>query len=272
MIKPHQCLLLNLLLIFSANSWATETAFSIEKNSSSTTAQPQTANDTASNAKRWSLTVEEWVRYEEIMRGEGRYNWRDVDPITVLGIYAETDAARERYAERLAIQEHTLQKRFLALNNAYLMAFQRLYGNEPILSMDQFNEFYDQTASTPASVPRTQSGVRAALNHVTNNPGAIGNNSYVLFMTPGCKGCDEYYQKIRRLQTVGINLDIYFVGSSDQQIIEWARAMSLDPALVKSKVVTLNRDDGTYARYNRPPLPSAFYYNRAAGTVSPLEQ
>lgn len=271
MIRP---LIMALLLpsLLSTGAHAAETAVTAEKYTSSamTAARDSDKNNTALNAKRWALTVEEWDRYEEIMQGEGRYNWRDVDPITVLGIYAETDAARERYAERLAIQEHTLQKRFLALNGAYLKAFQRLYGNEPILSMDTFNEFYDQTASAP--VPRTNVGVRAALNKVTNNPGAIGNNSYVLFISPGCKGCDDYYRKIRRIQTVGISLDIYFVGVDDKQIIDWARTMSLDPALVKSKVVTLNRDDGTYARYNRPPLPSAFFYDRAAGTVSPLEQ
>lgn len=210
-------------------------------------------------AERWSLTIDEWQRYEEIMRGEGRYNWRDVDPITVLGIYAKNNAERERYAERLAIQEYTLQKRFLALNTAYLKAFQRLYGDEPIISMDKLTEFYDTVPGHSAPAP------------LGGSIAAIGDR-YVLFLSPGCHGCDDYYQKIKKLQSGGFaGLDIYFVGANDTEIMSWAATVSLDPQLVKNQVVTLNHDSGTYARYNRPPLPSAFYYNKTAEAVYPIE-
>ena len=215
----------------------------------------------AESARRWDLTEGEWQRYEEIMKGEGRYNWQNADPITVLGIYAETDTERERYAERLAIQEHTLVKRFLALNFAYLRASKRLYGDEPVIDLDKFYAYYNATPPT----------INTSFNHQNKTQlGAALGDRFVLFISPDCNGCDAAFHGLRRAQKFGTSLDIYFVGASDQNIMDWAKTMSIDPDLVKSGSVTLNGDDGMYARYNRPPLPAAFYYRKSTESVHPV--
>lgn len=220
-------------------------------------------DDTTTNAARWKVSVEEWERYEEIMRGEGRYYWAHLDPVFVLGLYADTDAERELWAERIAIQEFTLTERLTSLNRVYLAAFRRMYSHVPVIDINQYNAFYGIDKSTQSA-----SGSPGAAN--TGLAESMGDR-YVLFVSPGCTDCDDYYRQIRQKQRFGVNLDIYFIGASDEQIMAWAKSVSLDPALVRNKVVTLNRDDGTYARYNRPALPSAFYYAMKTDSVHPID-
>jgi len=212
------------------------------------------------NARRWDLNAEEWQRYQEIMKGEGRYNWQNADPVTVLGIYAKTDAERERYAERVAIRETILVERFTSFNLAYLRHARRINEGKPAIDMEKFYAFYN---TTPPSI---------ATANIRNKP-RIGNtlgDRFILFISPGCNGCDASFQNLRRAQGFGTGLDIYFVGASDQDIMDWAKTMAIDPDLVKNKTVTLNGDNGTYARYNRPPLPAAFYYRKDTESVHPV--
>ncbi|MCF6256146.1 MAG: TIGR03759 family integrating conjugative element protein [Gammaproteobacteria bacterium] len=242
-----------LLLPFTSIAETTE-----ERSASVLSSVRESTEETAEvSARRWGLTVNEWQRYEEIMKGEGRYNWKDKDPIMVLGLYAETDAERERYAERLAVQEHALVDRLTKLNFAYLRAFQRLYGDEPLLDLDKFYAFYNMTP--PSRNDQIKPGLGSTLG-----------DRFVLFISPDCNGCDASYLNLRRVQEFGTALDIYFVGASDQDIMDWAKTMDIDPDLVKSRSVTLNDDTGMYARYNRPPLPAAFYYSKSTESVHPV--
>lgn len=211
----------------------------------------------ATEARRWGLSVKEWATYEEIMRGQGRFFWRDTDPITVLGIYAETETDRTRYAEMLARQEYDLQKRFLALNEAYLAAASRLVGDEPVLDMAKFNRFYNRG---PVSTGFAASDGRGTF-------GQASGNRIVLFVSPDCTGCVDYYRRIRRAQSFGVSLDIYFVAATQKQIIAWAKSAGIDPSLVNQGVITLNRDRGNYARYGKPSLPVAYYYDARSGEV-----
>lgn len=233
--------------------------FTTEKKSATalTSMRASTEDASAANAARWDLSENEWERYEEIMLGEGKYYWDHLDPIFVLGLYARTDEERERYAERIAVQEYTLIERLTRLNQSYLPVFKRMYGHEPVIDIKKFNAFYgiDKT-SRPA-----------AKN--TGFADSMGDR-YVLFVSPGCSGCDDYYRKIELQQEFGTSLDIYFIGANDEQIMAWAKSVNLDPAKVKRGSVTLNHDEGTYARYNRPPLPSAFYYSKRTQSVHPI--
>jgi len=249
-------------LLFPLTSFAVDmNATAMERSDKTLSSVRESSDDDmALSASRWGLSVDEWQRYEEIMKGEGRYNWNNSDPITVLGIYAETNEERERYAERLAIQEYTLNKRFLALNNAYLAAFKRLYGEERVMDMDKFYDFYQTT-------PPSTGGL---LNNTDKSNVSVGDR-FILFVSPGCNGCDRSFRSLRRAQKSGMTLDVYFVGASDQEIIDWAEKMAIDPSLVKNKIVTLNQDGEMYARYNRPPLPAAFYYSLTGGSVQPID-
>lgn len=255
MINHHHCIAALILFFASVAS-----AFSSSLTESSTTiADSQVKGVATSEAKRWGLSEKEWSTYQEIMKGQGRYFWPNVDPITVLGIYAESDAERERYAEMLAIQEYELQRKFLALNDAYLEAARRLVGDEPVLDMAKFDRFYNRGASLGGAGTSARSFGEG-----------IGSR-IVLFVSSDCDGCAAYFDRVRRMQSFGVVLDIYFVDTTDQQIIEWARRRDIDPVMVRQGSITLNRDDGNYARYGRPPLPIAYFYDAKSNIVSVLD-
>lgn len=265
MIDRRLCLV-GLFLFFSASPVVfADLSMERARERATPQADSQKSDLVSSEAKRWGLSEKEWSNYQEIMLGQGRYFWPDTDPITVLGIYAETDAERTRYAEMLAIQEYDLQKRFLALNDAYLEAAGRLVGDEPVLDMAKFDRFYNR-GSTPASF-----GVPG--NRTTG--GAFGRDTgsrIVLFVSSDCTGCIKYYKRVRQMQAFGVVLDIYFVNTTDQQIVDWAKNLDIDPALVSQGAITLNRDTGNYARYGKPSLPIAYYYDAKGGAVSVLSE
>lgn len=247
--------LLIVTIVTSAHAGSLVQDRTTERSSTITLSQNK---DTATvEAKRWGLSEKEWSTYQEIMLGQGRYFWPDADPITVLGIYAKTDAEREHYAEMLAIQEYQLQKRFLLLNEAYLAAAKRLVGDEPVLDMAKFDRYFDRGMGGRTTVPASTFGE------------GIGSR-IVLFVSADCAGCTDYYERVRRLQSFGVVLDIYFVGTTEDQIIAWARERGIDPALVRQGTITLNRDDGNYARYGKPALPIAYYYDAKSNAVSVL--
>lgn len=261
------------MLLFSAAAFvavSSSAAFSLDIGSvtekrtanEATSVRESAEDDTATNAARWKVSVEEWERYEEIMRGEGRYYWAHLDPIFVLGLYADTNEERELWAERIAIQEFELIERLTSLNRVYLTAFRRMYSHMPVIDINQYNAFYGIDKSI-----RSASG---SLSVDTGLAESMGDR-YVLFVSPGCTDCDDYYRRIRQQQRFGVNLDIYFIGASDEQIMAWAKSVSLDPVLVRNKVVTLNRNDGTYERYNRPAIPAAFYYAMKTDSVHPID-
>ncbi|HDL4131289.1 TPA: TIGR03759 family integrating conjugative element protein, partial [Mannheimia haemolytica] len=96
-------LLLSFALPTLAQNMQTETV-----SSSQSTLQKQSQHqqsqlsDSLKQAKEWGLTVEEWSRYTELMKGE-RGMWSpNLDPLTALGIEARTAEEREKYARMLA--------------------------------------------------------------------------------------------------------------------------------------------------------------------------
>lgn len=204
-------------------------------------------------AHRWEVTPEEWSRYETIMQGEGHYHWKDVDPIMVLGIYAQNTVERDRYAVMMAKKEHRMQKQFITFNHAYMQAFNKLYGSEPIIDMARFYEQYRKSglASSIQSSSHSQ---------VISDTNAIGDR-YVLFLNTQCERCDDWFRRIRTQQALGTTLDVYFIGDSKDSIGDWANDQMLDPSDLQGGTMTLNLDKGMYVQYGRPALPAAYYYD-----------
>ena len=56
---------------------------------------------TAEQASRWGLTRKDWTRYQEVMTGPRGIWSPNLDPLTALGVHAESDPERRRYAEIL---------------------------------------------------------------------------------------------------------------------------------------------------------------------------
>ncbi len=207
------------------------------------------------NAKAFGVTAKEWTRYKSIMDGEGRFHWKDTDPRVVLGIYSKNASQRKRYAEIMARKEYELNKRFIDFNQAYLEAFQQLYGNESIMDLTKVAAYHSQFNFSSISGASKPGGT---LN--------IGDR-IVLFVSTDCLSCDDYYRQIRDVQEFSA-LDIYFINDSNEKITQWAKDMGITPDQVKSGSVTLNGDNGMYAKYGRPGLPASFYFNKRDQSVS----
>ena len=212
-------------------------------------------------ARQWQVSSEAWTRYEEIMKGEGRYHWKDVDPIVVLGIYAKDDTERKRYARLAAAKEHQRQTRFIQFNQAYVEEFDHLYGQQPIMDLAQFYERYRQSDVSVA--------IRDASTSAT--PESTIGDRFVLFTNTECAGCDDWFRKIRDQKSLGTTIDLYFINDDKQAIGRWAKDMAIDPSELDDGAITLNLDTGLYNQYGRPALPAAYYFDDSRQSVQRIK-
>ena len=83
------------------------------------TALTKTVLTEEAQAKRWHLSIQEWDEYKTLMQGPRGVWSPNLDPVTVLGIHAETDADRKRYAELLVTIEFERVEKELLFQRAY---------------------------------------------------------------------------------------------------------------------------------------------------------
>lgn len=165
-------------------------------------------------AKHWGLTEQEWSRFEDIQAGPRGYWSPNLDPLTALGVEAQSDTERRRYAELQVKLEAQRAERELAYQHAYTAAWQRLYpGLMPVEGMS------NGVASTDA---------RRAL-----------------FVEANCDSCTA---KLQQLQKRGAAVDVYLVGSNndDSRVRVWARQANVDAKQVQERRITLNHDRGRW--------------------------
>lgn len=223
--------------------------------------------NTEISAKRFGLTQEDWSRYEEVMKGEGRYHWSHLDPVWVLALYAEGDAERQRYARLAASQEYERTRKLLLFKDAYVEAFQQMYGQEPIMDLDGFRSRY-QSRQWTASLHEKDNPVRS-VEPLSDS----GGDRMVLFIsTNGCPGCDALFMELSKRQTPGVVLDLHFIGDSESNITAWAKRMGIEPADIEAGHITLNNGSAMYAKYGNPSLPAAYYFNAAKNEVLAIRE
>ncbi|MCI0996304.1 MULTISPECIES: TIGR03759 family integrating conjugative element protein [Pseudomonas] len=179
-------------------------------------------------ATSWGLTEQEWTRFEQIQASPRGFWSPNIDPLTALGVEAETDQERQRYAELQVALEAKRAERELAYQNAYTAAWAKLFpGLLPIQGMAS-----PPTASSPVEPRRA------------------------LFVEDHCLACTAEAQ---RLQSSDMAFDIYLVGSQgkDERVRSWARQADIDPAKVQRRQITLNHDRGRWFSLGAPgPLPA----------------
>jgi integrating conjugative element protein (TIGR03759 family) len=216
---------MSLLVAGSAHGDSVTTQSLIQATSSTPLERSRTAQ-----AANWGLTEQEWSRFEHIQAGPRGFWSPNLDPLTALGIEAETDQARQRYAELQVTLEAKRAERELAYQNAYTAAWTKLFpGLLPIQGM---------ASPSPTSSP-------VAPRHA-------------LFVEDRCPACAVEAQ---RLQSSDVAFDIYLVGSQgeDERVRSWARQASIDPARVQRRQITLNHDRGHWFSLGAPgPLPATF--------------
>lgn len=181
-------------------------------------------------AASWGLTEQEWTRFEQIQAGPRGFWSPNLDPLTALGVEAQTDQERQRYAELQVALEAKRAERELAYQNAYTAAWAKLFpGLLPIQGMAS-----PSPASSPV-VPRL-----------------------AMFVEDNCPACTAEAQ---RLQSSDTAFDIYLVGShgEDERVRSWARQADIDPVKVQRQKITLNHDRGRWFSLGAPiPLPATF--------------
>ena len=179
-------------------------------------------------AASWGLTEQEWTRFEQIQAGPRGFWSPNLDPLTALGVEAQTDQERQRYAELQVALEAKRAERELAYQNTYTAAWAKLFPRLlPIQGM--------ASTATSSAVP-----------------------SQALFVEDHCPACTAEAQ---RLQSSDTAFDIYMVGSQgdDERVRSWARQADIDPAKVQRRQITLNHDRGRWFSLGAPgPLPATF--------------
>ncbi|WP_330212041.1 TIGR03759 family integrating conjugative element protein [Pseudomonas sp. Z18(2022)] len=181
-------------------------------------------------AASWGLTEQEWTRFEQIQAGPRGFWSPNLDPLTALGVEAQTDQERQRYAELQVALEAKRAERELAYQNAYTAAWAKLFpGLLPIQGMAS------PAPANSAVAPRQ-----------------------ALFVEDHCPACTAEAQ---RLQSSNTAFDVYLVGSQgeDERVRSWARQADIDPAKVQRRQITLNHDRGRWFSLGAPgPLPATF--------------
>jgi len=166
-------------------------------------------------AAQWGLTTEEWTDYEQAMRNRRGIWSPGLDPITALGVSADTAAERKRYAELYVRTEFERTRKELAFQLAVDSAWSRLYPETPRL------------------------GARSVARVATEQPAR-----YALIVSPDCDACTTLLQE--RLDTLVFEakegVDVHVVGTSnnDQVLRDWIATQPELLAALKSGGVTVN--------------------------------
>lgn len=191
--------------------------------------------DTAAQA--WNLTISEWGEYQKLMQGPARHYAREMPPIMVLAMYADTDQERDRYAEMLAIFERDKADRILKVQRAYDAAMKRLFPHEKILDL----ELLRQQGMLPA----------VTRNNADDNRSPRLGDTLVLFATPECGHCAERIRTLVSRFSIA-PLEVYFAGDS-AAFKQWIQDSTLQPDWLKQHGVTFSKDEGQSEQYQAAP-------------------
>ncbi|EOG3620444.1 TIGR03759 family integrating conjugative element protein [Pseudomonas putida] len=201
----------------------------VETEQQSSEQAPLRLERSAAQATAWGLTDDEWAQFERLQSGPRQYWSPQLDPLTTLGVEADSDQERQRYAELQVRLEAKRAERELAYQKAYTAAWARLFpGLLPVQGMGD--------AVSPSSNPR-----------------------YAVFVEDPCSTCEA---SLRQWLSTSARLDVYLVGSQgdDARIQRWARKVGITPAQVGSGQVTLNHDRGRwFALGASRPLPARYH-------------
>lgn len=179
----------------------------------------------------WGLSDQEWKKFEKTMEIGGRGYWTpSLDPLTTLGIEANTDEERIHYAKLLVEKESQRVKKELAFQHAYDSMWKELHPNElPIELEDNPNLF----------APIDYLGERLAL-FVSVNDEFIGASF------------------VESILKVGKDVDIYLLDTDgdDNKIQSWAKKNNIPVDKVRLGNISLNHDAGEWKLISLGNIPS----------------
>lgn len=210
-----------------------------------------------SHAPKYGLKESELKRYFSLMQGYLGYWNPIIDPILALGMFAESDAERTRYAELYVEKEVELTDRALTFQRYYQDAFNRLY---PAASLT------DERLLAPYVNHRKQHRINL-FSKSSSGMQITEGDKLRWFVDNDCVNCNDIvkalFQKTSPINNVRI--DIFVVtAKNDNDVRAWAKRAEIEPEWVVSRRITLNRDDGTLESLSKssgtsvPALPALF--------------
>ena len=173
------------------------------------------ATATAEAARVWGLSDQEWRKYQQVMSDQRGIWSPGLDPITALGVSADTAAERKRYAELYVRTEFERTRKELAFQLAVDNAWARLYPETPRIG--------------------TRAAAKVALQ---------GASRYALIVSPDCGECTELLeQRIDSMMTEateGVDVHVVGTGNDDEVLRRWVAAQPALIAALKSGRATVN--------------------------------
>ncbi|CDL84352.1 TIGR03759 family integrating conjugative element protein [Xenorhabdus cabanillasii] len=173
-------------------------------------------------AEQWGLRADEYQRYQQLLKGPRGIQSPGLDPLTTLGIEAESEVERCRYAERWVKAEFARTEKELRFQRAVDAAWQRLFPNVLPVNMAKSRE---------------------------------ANGRLALFVKANdCPACDI---RLAEVLTANQPVDIYLVDSkgNDNLLRQWANAHHIPVERVHNRKITLNHDAGYWFRFGRGVMP-----------------
>lgn len=218
----RNCLLI-MTIICSAAAHAQDNVASLVQ-----ATQVHSSTDSESSQKqadRWGISVEDWDRYTDLMKGSRGIYSPGLDPIAVLGIEARSDEERDRFARLQAMAETKRVQKELEYQRAYDNAVAQLNQGQQVINLRPEKPLFSEKPNQSADVD--------------------GSGRLALFVKLDCQPCSA---KAKILQQKGTSFDVYMVGDegSDDKIRAWAIAAGIEPAKVRQKIITLNHDEGRW--------------------------
>ncbi|MBD2816558.1 TIGR03759 family integrating conjugative element protein [Xenorhabdus sp. Flor] len=206
-------------IVLSSPAWADATAPLTSQQVHTVESQKQTLK---TQAGQWGLNMDEYQRYQHIMEGPRGIQSPGLDPLTTLGIEAESDVERRRYAEQWVKAEFARTEKELRFQREVNAAWQRLFPD--VLPVDMAKS-------------REESG-RLAL----------------FVKAKDCPACDT---RLAEVLAVTQPVDIYLVDSqgSDDRLRQWAKKHYIPVERVRNRQITLNHDAGYWFRFGKGLMP-----------------
>ncbi len=178
-----------------------------------------------------------------------------ISPLEVLGIHAQNEAERKKYARLWADMMEQDTERVLAFQRAYDEAW-RDKGNKPLIDIEQIRS---QLPSVPETTPQQ-------LSNTTTKRTLIATK------LTDCEACDKKIQQLLTMMLVdqSLHLDVYFSDSSDKEnsvIRQWAMENRIDAELLRNRRITLNHGQALMKQYqlDEGQLPATFKVDNTGG-------
>ncbi|MDX8000826.1 TIGR03759 family integrating conjugative element protein [Xenorhabdus sp. Reich] len=206
-------------IVLSSPAWAETLAPLTSQQTHVVESQKQTLK---TQAEQWGLNTDEYQRYQHIMEGPRGIQSPGLDPLTALGIEAENDAERRRYAEQWVKAEFARTEKELRFQREVDAAWQRLFPNMLPVNMEKSGEAKG----------------RLALFVKIND----------------CPPCDARLAEVLALMQP---VDIYLVDSkgNDDTLRQWAKKHRIPVERVRNRQVTLNHDAGYWFQFGQGVMP-----------------